>query len=115
MELAATDPRLALLAVYDGALPQVYGYLVARCGRREVAEELTSETFLAAADAVRRTPAPRVGLPWLIGVARHKLVDHWRRAARNPRNGPKEELRPVLQQARRSVPWLVRRGSSQAR
>lgn len=81
----APDPRTALLAVYDRALPQVYGYLVARCGQRDIAEELTSETFLAAADAVRRTPPRRVDVPWLIGVARHKLADHWRRAAREQR------------------------------
>lgn len=80
------DARAALLGVYDSALPQVYGYLLARCGRSEVAEELTSETFLAAADAVRRTPPPPIGLPWLIGVARHKLVDHWRRREREERN-----------------------------
>ncbi|WAX57249.1 sigma-70 family RNA polymerase sigma factor [Jatrophihabitans cynanchi] len=83
---AGGDARAALLAAYDAALPEVYGYLLARCGRREVAEELTSETFLAAADAVRRTPPPRVAVPWLIGVARHKLVDHWRREARELRN-----------------------------
>jgi RNA polymerase sigma-70 factor (ECF subfamily) len=85
MPAAATDPRAALLSVYDTALPQVYGYLLARCGRRDVAEELTSETFLAAADGARRG-TPRVDVPWLIGIARHKLVDHWRRAARDERN-----------------------------
>ena len=82
----ADDAAAALLACYESALPQVYGYLLARCGRREVAEELTSETFLAAADAVRRGSAPRVDVPWLIGVARHKLVDHWRRQEREQRN-----------------------------
>jgi RNA polymerase sigma-70 factor, ECF subfamily len=86
MQAAATDPRAALLAVYESALPQVYGYLIARCGSRELAEELTSETFLGAADAVRRGAAPRVDVPWLIGIARHKLVDQWRRAAREQRN-----------------------------
>jgi RNA polymerase sigma-70 factor (ECF subfamily) len=30
--------------------------------------------------AVRQTDAPDVSIPWLIGVARHKLADHWRRA-----------------------------------
>jgi RNA polymerase sigma-70 factor, ECF subfamily len=86
MQPAATDARAALLALYESALPQVYGYLIARCGSRELAEELTSETFLGAADAVRRATAPRVDVPWLIGIARHKLVDQWRRAAREQRN-----------------------------
>jgi RNA polymerase sigma-70 factor (ECF subfamily) len=70
-----------LLAVYDRALPQVYGYLIDRCGDRDVAEDLTSETFLA---AVKDEDSP-VSIPWLIGVARHKLADHWRRKARDQR------------------------------
>ena len=78
-----------LLALYDHALPQVYGYLLARCGQRAVAEDLTAETFLAAVDAVRGVrggPAPvPMSTGWLIGVARHKLSDHWRRQAREER------------------------------
>jgi RNA polymerase sigma-70 factor, ECF subfamily len=68
-------PDDTLLTVYDRALPQVYGYLMARCGDRAVAEDLTSETFLAV--AAGRHDAP-LTLAWLIGIARHKLVDHWR-------------------------------------
>jgi RNA polymerase sigma-70 factor (ECF subfamily) len=79
------DQRMALLRLYDPALPQVYGYLLRRCGSREIAEELASETFLAAADAVRRDRPPRIDVGWLIGVARHKLADHWRRRAREER------------------------------
>jgi RNA polymerase sigma-70 factor (ECF subfamily) len=79
------DLRRVLLELYDPALPRVYGYLLRRCGRREEAEELTSETFLAAADAVRRDPPTDVDVPWLIGVARHKLADHWRRQTREER------------------------------
>jgi RNA polymerase sigma-70 factor (ECF subfamily) len=82
---AAVDPRAALLALYDEALPQVYGYLLARCGRRVLAEDLTAETFLAAVDAVRVPTAAPLSVAWLIGVARHKLVDHWRRQAREDR------------------------------
>lgn len=79
------DPGAALLALYDAALPQVYGYLLSRCGQRALAEDLTAETFLAAVEAVRRRPPPEVGVAWLVGVARHKLVDHWRRAEREQR------------------------------
>jgi RNA polymerase sigma-70 factor (ECF subfamily) len=68
--------------MYDRALPQVYGYLVSRCGQRTLAEDLTSETFLTAA---RQWPDGPVSLGWLIGVARHKLADHWRREAREQR------------------------------
>src|SRR6266498_133345 len=48
-------------------------------------QALTSETFLAAVDAVRRDHRPPINAAWLIGVARHNLVDHWRRQAREER------------------------------
>jgi RNA polymerase sigma-70 factor, ECF subfamily len=75
-----------LLALYDRALPSVYGYLRARCDTDSLAEELSAETFLAAVDAVRKPNPPALDVPWLIGVARHKLADHWRRRARENRN-----------------------------
>ena len=79
------DQGAELLAVYDRALPQVYGYLRPRCDSRPVAEDLTAETFLAAVDAIRRKAVPDLTVAWLIGVARHKLVDHWRARAREER------------------------------
>ena len=100
-----------LLAVYDRALPVVYGYLLSRCGQVAVAEDLTAETFLAAAQATVREPAPPVSVAWIVGVARHKLVDHWRRQAREERSlravsdavGPEED------------PWNVRIDALRAR
>jgi len=86
VQTAEDDARADLLALYDDALPQVYGYLLSRCGHTSVAEDLTAETFLAAVDAVRRPSPARVSVPWLIGVARHKLVDHWRRQIRERRD-----------------------------
>lgn len=82
---SVADPRQVLLDLYDRALPQVYGYLLARCGRAAVAEDLTAETMLAAAAAVEQVDPPSISVAWLIGVARHKLVDHWRRQAREER------------------------------
>lgn len=82
---AHDDQRRVLVELYDSALPEVYGYLASRCGSATVAEDLTSETFLAAADAVERRRVPDLTVAWLIGVARHKLVDHWRRREREDR------------------------------
>jgi RNA polymerase sigma-70 factor (ECF subfamily) len=83
---STADQGPALLALYDTALPEVYGYLVRRCDGAAVAEDLTAETFLAAVAAVQRGTVPSLTTAWLIGVARHKLVDHWRRRARDERN-----------------------------
>jgi RNA polymerase sigma-70 factor, ECF subfamily len=78
-------------AIYRRALPKVYGYLLPRCGSAAVAEDLTAETFMAAV-AATRNPAgageragPELTVGWLVGVARHKLVDHWRRVGRQQR------------------------------
>lgn len=82
-----TDPAVAaaFLSLYRQALPEVYGYLRRRCGEDAVAEDLTSETFLAATKALKQGDVVAIGVPWLIGVARHKLADHWRRRAREER------------------------------
>jgi RNA polymerase sigma-70 factor (ECF subfamily) len=92
-----------LLTLYDQALPEVYGYLLARCGSGAVAEELTAETFLAAVAAARRGTAV-LSVAWLIGIARHKLVDHWRAAARQQR-----QLRNLAgETAEQDDPWEER-------
>lgn len=82
---ASEAPGAALLDLYDTALPRVYGYLLSRCGGQPLAEDLTAEVFLAAVDAVRRMDSSPVSTPWLLGTARHKLIDHWRRQAREDR------------------------------
>ena len=84
-DLDTADAAEGLVALYDRVLPEVYGYLIRRCGSPTVAEDLTAETFMAAAAAVRRVPPTRVEAPWLMTVARNKLVDHWRREARRDR------------------------------
>lgn len=107
----AGDPRAGLLALYDSALPQVYGYLLSRCGQRALAEDLTAETFLAAVDAVRKVPPSPVSTAWLVGVARHKLVDHWRRQAREDRS-----MRAVADATDAEVdPWEGRLDALRAR
>src|SRR5258707_4519879 len=74
-----TGGETPLAALYNRALPQVYGYLLPRCGSAVLAEDLTAETFMAAVAAAKRDCPPELTVAWLVGVARHKLVDHWRR------------------------------------
>jgi RNA polymerase sigma-70 factor (ECF subfamily) len=69
----------------DRALPDVYGFLYARCRDRLLAEDLTSETFMSAVSAFQRATVEDWTVGWLIVVARRRLVDHWRRQAREDR------------------------------
>jgi RNA polymerase sigma-70 factor (ECF subfamily) len=82
-EQPPADERL--LAMYRQALPHVYGYLLPRCGSAAVAEDLAAETFEAAVAAIRQRDVPDLSIAWLLGIARHKLADHWRRSAREQR------------------------------
>lgn len=75
-----------LVAIYGSALPQVYGYVLSRCGSVAAAEDITAEVFMAAVDGLERQAAPVPTVAWLVGIARHKLVDHWRRTEREQRN-----------------------------
>lgn len=66
--------------LYEQALPVVYGYFFRRCGGRvDIAEELTQETFLAAVRSIDGGVSVDAPMPWLITIARRRLVDHYRR------------------------------------
>jgi RNA polymerase sigma-70 factor (ECF subfamily) len=73
----------AFRSFYEDALPRVYGYLLHRCGGvSAVAEDLTQETFLAAVAELRKGRRVEAPIPWIYGIARHKLLDHYRRQER---------------------------------
>jgi RNA polymerase sigma-70 factor (ECF subfamily) len=73
-------------AFYEVALPRVYGYFLRRCGGiATTAEDLTQETFLAAVRELRKGRPVEVPVAWVLGIARHKLVDHYRRQERSER------------------------------
>jgi RNA polymerase sigma-70 factor (ECF subfamily) len=68
---------------YHRALPVVYGYFFRRCGgRKDVAEDLTQETFLSAVRSLDRGVEVEAELPWVVSIARRRLVDYYRREAR---------------------------------
>lgn len=73
-------------AFYTAALPVVYGYFLRRTGGvPAVAEDLTQETFLSAVRQIAKGSRVDAPMPWLIGIARHRLVDHYRFAAAEER------------------------------
>lgn len=96
------DDEAVFRAWYDVALPRVYGYLFNRCGRdRDVAEELTQQTFVDAYRSQGRSSAEDP-LAWVIGVARHRLADHFRAIERRERGA----LRLLTRSSQPTVAWL---------
>ena len=77
-------------ALYDATLDRVYGYLLLRVGGEvPQAEDLTQETYLALAEEIRSSGLPAAPVPWLLRVARNKVIDFYRRRERTAvRFGP---------------------------
>ncbi len=78
--------ELAFRAWYERSLPRVYTYLFHRCGRNpEVAEELTQQAFVEAVRSRRRFRGESDATTWVVSIARHRLVDHFRQIEREAR------------------------------
>lgn len=59
----------------------LYRYALTRGVRRDAAEDLVQECFLAALRARERFDGDSSERTWLLAILRHKIVDHFRRAA----------------------------------
>ena len=83
-----SDPALQML--YQRYLHVVWRYVYVRARRDEnVVEDIVSDTFLAAIRGLRDLdPEGGSVCGWLMGIARHKLADHWRQARRNRYDSP---------------------------
>ena len=66
----------------------LYGYAVLRVREPAVAEDLVQETLLAALSARERYAGEASERTWLVGILKHKLLDHLRRAGREQTYDP---------------------------
>lgn len=106
------DKSEALRDFYETSFPRVYAYFFQRCGGvASVAEDLTQETFLAAAREINKGTVPSAPHAWVLGIARHHLLDHYRDKQREERKlslayekEPSSAPRGVLHSARRGDP-----------
>ena len=98
--LAATvrGDRDAFAVFYRRHLPAVLAFLLRLSGDRELAADTAAEVFAAALIAAERyRPEHPTALPWLCGIARHKLSEARRRGrgedrARRALGMPREAL-----------------------
>jgi RNA polymerase sigma-70 factor, ECF subfamily len=86
MATAISDAAQNVGAMFDAHGKCVRQYLLKRCNDPELADELTAETFACAFVSLQRLTVPRTDVQWLLGIATHKLADHWRRQCREQRN-----------------------------
>jgi RNA polymerase sigma-70 factor, ECF subfamily len=81
-ELCADEHAFA--AWYERALPLVYGFVHGRtAGDVALAEEATADAFLEAIRARRSFRGDADPVTWICSIARNRLIDHYRSAARD--------------------------------
>lgn len=94
IERAKTDPE-AFGAIYDEYADRIYAYIWRRVGDRQVAEDLTSETFFRALRAIKGYQhSGQTILAWLYRIAANQVADHFR-ASRS--NLPLEEAEVIAE------------------
>ena len=62
----------------------LYRFALVRVYDSNVAEDLVQDTFLAALQGTRRESGPTAERRWMVGIIKHKIVDHFRRMAKEP-------------------------------
>jgi RNA polymerase sigma-70 factor (ECF subfamily) len=105
--LGNLDSR-AITAVYNRYFPEVFRYVRFRLDDDLLAEDISSEVFCSLLKAIKAGRTPNKNLRgWLIGSARHMIIDHFRREHRHPSEsisdalpanglGPSEEVESRL-------------------
>jgi RNA polymerase sigma-70 factor (ECF subfamily) len=96
--LAAVAARdgAAFSAFYRRHLAEVLAYLVRETGDSELAADLAAEVFAAVLLSAGRYEAQHPSaLPWVVGIARHKVLMSWRRGRVEARARQRLGLEPV--------------------
>lgn len=71
--------------IYDATIDALYRYVSSRCsGERDLAEDITQETWLRAVRTWHANGLPVQPAAWLTTVARNLLVSHHRRRSAEP-------------------------------
>ncbi|MEO8608189.1 MAG: sigma-70 family RNA polymerase sigma factor [Chloroflexota bacterium] len=74
----AKNDSEAFSVLYRRYLDRVYRYLLSRVGLVQEAQDLTSQTFMAAWEGIARYQGQGVFAAWLFGIARRKANDYFR-------------------------------------
>jgi RNA polymerase sigma-70 factor, ECF subfamily len=75
----------AITAIYNHYFKEIFHFVKYRLGDDDLAEDISSEVFFCLLKAIKNGGGPGRNLRgWLIGTARHMVVDHIRRKYRNP-------------------------------
>ena len=86
-------------AIIDAHGDFLYRFALTRVGNQDVAEDLVQETFLAALQGTYSESGPTAERRWMIGIMKHKIVDHFRRKAKEPIQHPEQPDGQLIEDA----------------
>lgn len=72
------DEPEAFAELYRRHVARIYHFHLVRTGNVEDAQDLTSQTFLAALNSIQAFSGSGFFCGWLFGIARHKVADYYR-------------------------------------
>lgn len=76
---AAIHEPAAFAQLYRRYVDKVYRYALIKVSNVEDAQDITTQTFLAAMENISKYQRQSSFGSWLLGIAQHKVVDHFRR------------------------------------
>lgn len=93
---ASAQPTTAPLswsadALHEHYLEDVFAYISRRLPVRAEAEDIAAETFAAAFSSLHTLRPHTDPFPWLLGIARRKLIDRARKQKRQPQVSPLDD------------------------
>lgn len=117
MEAMNRPDEAELLRLYQETVRPLYAHVARRaCGDRELAEDVTQESWMRAVSSWTREGLPREPLAWLQTIAQRLLADHFRSTSRRRLARVELELdEQALRPATSSAAALVQHGLTQLR
>ncbi len=92
-------------SLYRQHVQTVFRYATGCVGRRDVAEELTSDAFIElwrAFDTIDQSQLPA----WLFTVVKHRAIDYWRRTMLEQRHLATLDSNPAMAPSGSLIDWL---------
>ena len=107
VESARDGSKKAFEVLYNEYYDKLYFFVLKNVGRKDVAEDITQESFLKAMEGISTLEDPANFSTWLHGIAFHKCKDIFRKEKRSAYFDSDEEMDAVMENVSLNEPVMV--------
>ena len=104
---AQDGSKKAFEALYGEYYDKLYFFVLKNVGRKDVAEDITQESFLKAMEGIHTLENPENFGTWLHSIAFHKCKDIFRKEKRSAYFDSDEEMEAVMENVSLNEPVMV--------